>query len=111
MNGEYMRNLFIESDIEELKLSSHSLYLRGKELRNMALGTLGAAAGSAVVLSIVQAYTGSDKGLILALFSGLFLALITMGCYATYTVYRQYRAASARVAVLLARVTDSAVAQ
>ena len=106
-----MRNLFIESDIEELKLSSHVLFMRGKELRNMALGTLGAAAGSAVVLSIVQAYNGSDKGLILALFSGLFLALITMGCYATFTVYRQYRAAAARVAVLLARVTDSAVAQ
>ena len=102
-----MRNLFIESDIEELKLSSHCLYLRGKELRNMALGTLGAAAGSAVVLSIVQAYNGSDKGLILALFSGLFLALITMGCYATYIVYRQYRATAARVAVLLARVTES----
>lgn len=102
-----MRNLFIESDIEELKLSSHVLYLRGKELRNMALGTLGAAAGSAVVLSIVQSYNGSDKGLILALFSGLFLALITMGSYATYTVYRQYRAAAARVAVLLARVTET----
>jgi hypothetical protein len=102
-----MGNLFIESDIEELKLSSHCLYLRGKELRNMALGTLGAAVGSAVVLSIVQAYNGHDKGLILALFSGLFLALITMGCYATYTVYRQYRATAARVAVLLARVTET----
>jgi len=106
-----MRNLFIESDIEELKLSSHCLYLRGKELRNMALGTLGAAAGSAVVLSIVQAYNGNDRGLLLALFSGLFMALITMGSYATYTVYRQYRATSARVAVLLARVADSAVAR
>jgi hypothetical protein len=100
-------NIFLESDIEELKLSSHCLYLRGKELRNLALGTLGAAVGSAVVLSVVQAYNGHDRGLLLALFSGLFLALITMGCYATYTVYRQYRAAAARVAVLLARVTES----
>lgn len=107
MNGEYMRNLFIESDIEELKLSSHCLYLRGKELRNLALGTLGMAAGSAVVLSIVQAYNGHDRGLVLALFSALFLALVTMGCYATYTAYRQYRAAAARTAVLLARVSES----
>jgi len=100
-------NIFLESDIEELKLSSHCLYLRGKELRNLALGTLGAAVGSAVVLSVVQAYNGHDRGLLLALFSGLFLALITMGSYATYTVYRQYRSTAARVAVLLARVTES----
>jgi hypothetical protein len=106
MIGENM-NIFLESDIEELKLSSHCLYLRGKELRNLALGTLGAAVGSAVVLSVVQAYNGHDRGLLLALFSGLFLALITMGSYATYTVYRQYRSTAARVAVLLARVTES----
>ena len=104
-------NIFLESDIEELKLSSHSLYMRGKELRNLALGTLGAAAGSAVVLGIVQAYNGQDRGLVLALFSALFMALVTMGSYATFTAYRQYRVAASRVAVLLARVTDSAVAQ
>lgn len=102
-----MRNLFLESDIEELKLSSHVLYMRGKELRNLAVGTLGMAAGSAVVLSIVKAYNGHDRGLVLALFSALFLALVTMGAYATYIVYRQYRAAAARTAVLLARVSES----
>lgn len=93
---------FTELDTQELLTVGNTQALRNKETRMLALATLGNIAFSCGLMTIVQAYSGQDRDLIVTVFGLLCVAVITISVYATCSSYRQYRTAAKRAAKLLA---------
>lgn len=92
----------IELDTQELFTAGNTQAVRSKETRMLALATLGNIAFSCGLMTIVQAYNGQDRNLIVAVFGLLCVAVISISVYATCSSYRQYRTAAKRAAKLLA---------
>lgn len=99
-----MKEFFIEYDRRELLHAGSMVSVRRAELRQMAAGTGVSFAGCAVVVGLANSYTGPDAFTLLVLFGFIVALVLSFSVAAMVQAWRAYRAARARVSVLVARL-------